>query len=83
LAERILEGNLVAFLSAANARAYSLLHKESLGAEPNNLLRIGKPVVLVLEASARRHRAFGESASRPIHSDCRVEVLEFNTGIGS
>jgi hypothetical protein len=28
------------------------------------------------------HCGFGLAASRPIHSDCRVEVLEFDTGIG-
>jgi uncharacterized protein YjbJ (UPF0337 family) len=35
----------------------------------------------VSEATGTAQNLYGQ-ASRPIHSDCRVEVLEFDTGIG-
>ena len=37
---------------------------------------------LVATASAVYMDAGRNFPSRPIHSDCRVEVLEFDTGIG-
>ena len=72
-------GLLLWFLTAGSALADIATPDQKRACTPDvyRLCAGEIPNVRAITSCLRRQKA-----SRPIHSDCRVEVLEFDTGIG-
>ena len=72
----IKEANEIAGEVADNAVLDAALINAAQAAEHYEIARYGSLVAWAKQLGRN------DCASRPIHSDCRVEVLEFDTGIG-